>query len=153
MREKVFSVGDDFWIENDDGERIFKVNGKAMRIRETLVIEDRAGEELLSIQEKKLSVRDTMEIDRGGRTAAVVKKALVGIRDRYAIEVEGASDLSATGNVVDHEYEIERGGQKVAEISKRWLRVRDAYGVEIVPGEDDALILAITVCIEQMGHD
>ncbi len=152
MREKMFAVGDDFWIETEGGERVFKVNGKALRIRDTLVLEDGSGEELLTIQEKKLSVRDKMEIERGGRTAATVKKALVGIRDRYSIEVEGGDDLSAKGNVVDHEYEIERDGHKVAEVSKRWFRVRDAYGIEVAPGQDDALIIAVTVCIDQMGR-
>jgi uncharacterized protein YxjI len=153
MREKIFSVGDDFWIETDGGDRAFKVDGKALRLRETLVIESPSGEELLTIQEKKLSVRDKMEVSRGGRTVATVKKALVGLRDRYSIEVEGGEDLSAKGNIVDHEYEIERDGHKVAEISKRWFRVRDAYGIEIAPGQDDALILAIAVCIDRMGHD
>ena len=153
MREKLFAIGDDYWIETDGGERAFKVNGKAMRIRDTLVIESRSGEELFKIQEKKLSVRDKMEIERGGQTVATVKKALIGIRDRYSIEVEGGDDLSAKGNFVHHEYEIERDGDKVAEVSKRWLRVRDAYGIEVAPDEDDALILAITVCIDQMGHD
>jgi uncharacterized protein YxjI len=153
LREKMFSVGDDYWIETDGGERAFKVDGKALRIRDTLVIESPSGEELFTIQEKKLSVRDKMEIEHGGRTVATVKKALVGIRDRYSIQVEGGGDLSAKGNVLQHEYEIERDGHKVAEISKRWLRVRDAYGIEVAEGEDDALLLAVTVCIEQMGHD
>ena len=36
MREKVFSIGDDFWIETAAGERAFKVNGKALRLRDTL---------------------------------------------------------------------------------------------------------------------
>ena len=58
MRERIFSIGDDYWIETDGGERTFKVNGKALRIRDTLVVENRSGEELLTIQEKKLSVRD-----------------------------------------------------------------------------------------------
>jgi uncharacterized protein YxjI len=40
----------------------------------------------------------------------------------------------------------------VAEISKRWFRVRDTYGIEIAPGEDDAFILALTVCVDQMGR-
>jgi len=153
MREKLFAIGDDYWIETDDGERAFKVDGKAMRLRTTLLIENRSGEELFTVREKKLSVRDKMEIERGGRTAATVKKALIGIRDRYAIEVEDGPEMSAKGNIVDHEYEIERDGEKVAEVSKRWLRVRDAYGIEIAPGQDDALILAIAVCIDQMGHD
>ena len=153
LREKLFSIGDDYWIETDGGERAFKVNGKALRIRKTLVIESRSGQELLTIQEKKLSVRDRMEVERDGKTVATVKKALVGIRDRYSIEVEGGGDLSAKGNVVDHEYEIERDGDKVAEVSKRWFRVRDAYGIEIAPDQDDELILAVAVCIDQMGRD
>jgi len=153
MREKLFSIGDDFWIETESGERAFKVNGKALRIRETLVLESPGGEELFTIQEKKLSVRDKMEIERGGQTVATIKKALVSpLRDRFSIEVEGGSDLTAKGNIVDHEYEFERDGDKVAEVSKRWLRVRDTYGIEVMPNQDDALILACTVCIDQMGR-
>jgi uncharacterized protein YxjI len=153
MRQKMFSIGDDFWIETAAGERAFKVNGKALRLRETFVLETSSGEELYTIQEKKLSVRDKMEIKRGGTTVATVKKALVGIRDRYSIEVENGDDLSAKGNIVDHEFAFERDGNKVAEVSKRWFRVRDTYGIDIAPGQDDALILAATVCIDQMGRD
>ena len=152
MREKMFSIGGDFWIERD-GERAFKVNGKALRVRRTLVLEGPGGEELLTIQEKKLSVRDKMEVERGGRTVATIKKALITpLRERYSIEVEGGEDLEAKGNIVDHEFEIKRGGDKVAEVSKRWFRVRDTYGVEVLPGQDDALILACTVCIDQMSR-
>ena len=151
MREKVFSIGDDFWIETDGGDRAFRVNGKALRVRDTLLSRARPAK-TVTIQEKKLSVRDKVVIERDGRTAATVKKALVGIRDRYSIEVEGGDDMSAKGNVVDHEYEIERGGDKVAEVSKRWFRVRDTYGIEVAPGQDDALMLAVTVCIDQMSR-
>ena len=77
MREKLFAIGDDFWIENDRGERVFKVDGKALRVRETLVLESPRGEELYRIQEKKLRVKDTMDIERDGRQVAIVKKALL----------------------------------------------------------------------------
>jgi uncharacterized protein YxjI len=153
MREKLFAIGDDYWIENEAGERAYKVNGKALRIRDTLVLEDPSGAELFQVQEKKLRVRDTMEIERGGETVATVKKALITpLRDRFSIAVEGGEDIEAKGNIVDHEYKIERGGDKVAEVSKRWFRVRDTYGIEIAPGQDDALILAATVCIDQMAR-
>jgi uncharacterized protein YxjI len=152
MREKMFAIGDDYWIEKD-GDKAFKVNGKALRIRDTLVLESPDGDELFTIQEKKLSIRDKMEVERDGKTVATIKKALVSpLRDRYSVEVEGGEDMEVKGNIVDHEFEFERGGHKVAEASKRWLRVRDTYGVEIQPGQDDALILACTVCIDQMGR-
>ena len=152
MREKMFSIGDDYWIETGRGARAFRVNGKALRIRDTLVLESPDGDELYTIQEKKLRVRDTMEVEQGGETVATIKKALITpLRDRFSIELAGGGELSAKGNIVDHEYEIERDGHKVAEISKRWFRIRDTYGIEIAPGEDDALIVAATVCIDEMA--
>ena len=152
MREKLLSIGDDYWIEHEDGSRAFRVDGKALRIRQTLVLEDPAGHEVAKLQERKLSVRDKMEIERDGDSIATVKKALVGIRDRFSIEVEGGADLQAKGNLVDHEYEIERDGDTVATVSKRWFAVRDTYGVAIAPGEDDALVLAVTVCVDALAH-
>jgi uncharacterized protein YxjI len=153
MREKLFAIGDDYWIENEEGERVFKVDGKALRIRETLVLEDTTGDELFTVQEKKLHIRDTMDIERAGETVATVKKALITpLRERFSIEVGDGDDMEAKGNIVDHEYKIERGGKQVAEVSKRWFRVRDTYGIEIAPEQDDALIVATTVCIDQMTH-
>ena len=155
MREKMFAIGDDFWIENEDGERAFKVDGKALRIRDTLVLEDAAsGAELYTIQEKKLTIRDKMEIERGGETVATVKKALITpLRDRFSIEVEGGEDMEAKGNIVDHEYKIERGGDRgrrgveALVPDPRHVRHRDR-----TEGQDDALILAVTVCIDQMAR-
>jgi uncharacterized protein YxjI len=154
MREKLFAVGDDFWIETESGERAFKVDGKALRIRSTFILESPSGDELFKIQEKKLRIRDTMEVERDGETVATIKKALVTpLRDRFAIELEDGGELTAKGNIVDHEYEIERDGEKVAEVSKRWFRIRETYGIEIAPGQNDALILAATVCIDEMAGD
>ena len=153
MREKLLAIGDDFWIENDQGERVFKVNGKAMRVRSTFILESPSGEELFKIQEKELRVRDTMNIEHDGDTVATVKKALITpFRDRFSIDLEAGGELSAKGNVVDHEFEIERDGDTVAEIPKRWFRVRDTYGIQVRPGEDDALLLAATVCIDEMAR-
>jgi uncharacterized protein YxjI len=153
MREKVFAIGDDFWIETEEGQRAFKVDGKALRLRSTFILESPSGEELFKIQEKKLHIRDTMEIEREGKTVATIKKALITpLRDRFAIDVEGSSELSAKGNIVDHEFEIERDGNKIAEVSKRWFRVRETYGIEVAPGQNDALILAATVCIDEMAR-
>jgi uncharacterized protein YxjI len=152
MREKLLSIGDDYWIENESGERAYKVNGKAVRLRDTFVLENVAGEEVAKIQERKLRVRDTMEIERAGGNATV-HKALIGLRDRFKIDVEGGPDMTAHGNLVDHEYEIEADGKEVASVSKKWFRVRESYGVEIEPGQDDALILAITVCVDALTRD
>jgi len=64
------------------------------------------------------------------------------------VDVEGAPDLDVQGNIVDHEYRIEQDGRRVAEVSKRWFRVAETYGVEVAPGEDPALIIAVTAVLD-----
>jgi uncharacterized protein YxjI len=151
MREKLFSIGDDAWIEDSNGNRAFKADGKALRVRSTFILEDASGNEVASIQEKMLHIKDTMEIERGGAKIATIKKALIApLRERYDIKIEGAGDWDAQGNIVDHEYEIKNGRDKVAEVSKKWFRVRDSYGIEVQPGQDDGLVLAIAVAIDEM---
>jgi uncharacterized protein YxjI len=66
LREKLLSIGDDFWIENDQGERIFHVDAKVLRVRDTVVIKDRDGNELVKLQKRLLRARDPMAIERGG---------------------------------------------------------------------------------------
>ena len=153
MREKMLSIGDDFWIEDESGRRAFKVNGKALRVRQTLVIEDANGAELMKIQDRPVHVRESMDVeDASGATVATVKKAMVSpLRERFTVELAGGGELTAQGNITDHEFEIESGGAKVAEVSKKWFRVRDSYGVEVAPGQNAPLILAVAVCIDQMA--
>jgi uncharacterized protein YxjI len=151
MREKMMSIGDDYWIEDDSGHRAYKVDGKAMRMRDTFILEDASGNELAKIQEKAFTLRDKMVIERPHGSATVQKK-LLGIRDHFKIEVENGPELEAHGKVLDHEYKIERDGETIAKVSKKWFRVRESYGIEIEPGEDVTLLLAIAVCLDAMSR-
>jgi uncharacterized protein YxjI len=154
MREKLVSFGDDFWIENDRGERVFKVNGKMMRVRGTLDFENTEGKVKAQIQERMLRAKDSMAIEDGkGHKAAEVKRALITpIRERWVVRIADGPDLEVQGDLLAHEYKIGDGKQKVAKVSKKWFRIRDSYGVQIEPDQDDAVILAVTVAIDAMVH-
>jgi uncharacterized protein YxjI len=154
MQQKFVSIGDDYWIEDENGDRVFKVDGKAMRLRKTFKLEDRDGNELLEIQDRALTIRDVMAIERDGDTIAkVTKKMFTPFREKFKVEMKGGGEYDVHGKITDHEYEFERDGRKVVEVSKKWFRVRDTYGVEIAPGEDEALVLAVTVAVDRMSHD
>jgi len=154
MREKLVSIGDDFWIEDEHGQKTFKVDGKALRVRKTLNFEDAHGHVMCKIQERMLRVKDSMEVEGpDGKQVAMVKKAIISpVRDRFTVKIKNGPDLEVKGNILDHEYTIGEGHDKVAEISKKWFRIRDSYGVEVEPGQDDIVILAVAVCIDQMAH-
>ena len=65
-------------------------------------------------------------------------------------EIEGLTQIQ--GNITDHEYEISGPSGKVASVGKRWFRLTDTYGVEVEPGQDDGLVLAVAVVVDQISH-
>ena len=153
VRERLFAFGDDFWIENGRNQRVFWVDGKALRVRDTLLFKTLDGQERYKLQEKMVRVRDTMTLyNADGSTAATIKKALITpLRDRYAVDLPGGQGLETQGNILHHEYTIEQSGRRVASISKNWFRIRDTYGIEVTPNTIDPLLaVAMTVAIDMM---
>ena len=155
MRERLISVGGDYNVEDEAGQRAFHIDGKALRVRHTLKFQDAQGRDIYEIQERIARVRESMAITRGNQKVAEVNKAMITpLRDRLEVNMEGGPDMTVQGNLLDHEYEITQDGRlPIATVSKRWFRVRDTYGVEVTPGQDAALILAITVCVDAMLQD
>jgi uncharacterized protein YxjI len=150
IRKQLLALGDDFWVEDESGERAFHVDGKVLRLRDTYVLETADGQELLRIRERRLKLRKTFAIERDGEEVATVAKALLTpLRDRFEIKLASGPELEAKGDLLDHEFKIAwDGGMPMAEVSKRWFRVRDSYGVSVEPGQDVPLALAIAVCID-----
>jgi uncharacterized protein YxjI len=153
MRQKLFSIGEDFWIETDAGEPAYKVDGQALSFHNTFILEDASGAALLKAGRELLQLRETMEIERDGSTVATIKKAMfVLLGERFEIELGGGGQLTATGSISNHEYRIERGGTTIATISRHWFTLPQTFGIEIADGEDDALLLAISACIDEMSQ-
>jgi hypothetical protein len=66
MRQRLVSIGEDFDIVDEHGNPVYRVDGKALRLRETFVIEDLQGREVATIREKKLTLRESMDVLRAG---------------------------------------------------------------------------------------
>jgi uncharacterized protein YxjI len=154
MRQKLVSFGDDFWIENEQGQRVYKADGKMVRVRDTLFFEDVRGQEQCKIQTRVVNIKESMEIESpDGKRMAMVKKAMITpLRERWVVKVGEGPDLEVQGNLLDHEYSIGEGRDKIAEVSKKWFRIANSYGVQIEQGQNDVLILAVSVAIDMMAH-
>jgi uncharacterized protein YxjI len=153
LQQKLLSWGDDYYIRDDAGNDVYFVDGKAFTIGDQLSFQDLSGHELAFIRQKVLSWGKTYEISRDGLVVAVVKKELFAfVHHRFTVDVPGPNDLEAEGSFTDHEYELRRGDRVVATVSKRWFSLRDTYGIEIDDGEDQVLLLACAVVIDEACH-
>jgi len=149
IREKFFSIGDDFDVLDEHGTKVLHVDGKVLTTRDRVVIEDMDGTEVASVHRHLVSLRPTYEIRIGGEKAAEVRKNLfTPFRDKFTIDVPGPEDLTMKGDLLDHEYTIERDGRDVAEVSKKWLTIRDTYAVKIEDGENPLLVIASVLALD-----
>ncbi|MCX5141386.1 MULTISPECIES: LURP-one-related/scramblase family protein [unclassified Streptomyces] len=149
VRERLFGIGDDYWIEDADGRKVFLVDGKAMRVRDTFELKDAQGRIVVEIKQKLLSLRDTMLIERDGEQLAKVKrKRLSLLRNHYRVTLVDGTELDVSGKILDREFAVDYDGELLAQISRRWLTVRDTYGIDIVREDADAgLLIAVAVCV------
>ena len=154
VKEKIFSIGDDFWITDAQGDRVFLVDGKALRLRQTFELKDPSGMVLATVRKKLIAIRETMEIEHDGQVVATVRKALISpLHHRSMIDLADGSQWEAVGNILDKEFDILGNDQPIAHISRSWFRIRDTYGVDVAPGQNDALVLAIAVGLDRIHHD
>jgi uncharacterized protein YxjI len=155
IQERIFSLTNDFWIEDENGNRVFYVDGRALSLRETFELRDAAGELRALIRKKVFALRDTMNIEDAAGVIATVRPAFFSpFKHRYEIDLADGTRLEAVGNFADKDWEITGpDGLVVAQISRQWFRLRDTYGVDVAPGADDALVIAVAVCIDRIHED
>jgi uncharacterized protein YxjI len=148
VRAQLFAFGDDFYVENGNGERVCWIDGKALSIAKTLLFKDMQGDVKYRLEQKLLAARKTMTVYHAdGSEAATIQKGLLRLlRDHFTIQVRGIGELETHGDLLHHEYTITQNQILVAQISQRWFRVQNTYGVQVTPGTLDPL-LALALCI------
>lgn len=155
VRDRILGIGDDYWIEDDRGNKVFLVDGKAMRLRDTFELKDAAGRVLIDIRQKMFALRDTMVIERGGESLATVRrKRLSLLRNHYRVTLaDGRTELDVSGRILDREFAVEYDGELLAVISRRLLTLRDTYGIDVVREDaDPALLIALAVCVIHLAE-
>ncbi|CAL9469461.1 hypothetical protein SUDANB58_02821 [Streptomyces sp. enrichment culture] len=152
--DRLLGFGDDYWIEDDRGDKVFLVDGRAMRLRDRWELKDAQGRVLIGIRQKMLALRDTLVIERGGEPLATIRrKRLSLLRNHYRVALADGHELDVSGRILDREFAIEYDGEPLAVVSRRLLTVRDAYGLDIVRDDaDPALLVAVTVCVIHLSE-
>ncbi|QNP64292.1 LURP-one-related/scramblase family protein [Streptomyces genisteinicus] len=154
VRDKIFAIGDDYWIDDEHGRHAFLVDGKALRLRDTLELKDRDGHVLVTLRQKLFSLRGAMTVEQEGEPLATIRrKRLSLLRNHYRVTLAEGTELDVSGRILDREFVVEYDGELLAHISRRWLTLRDTYGVDVVREDADAaLLIAVAVCVIRMAE-
>lgn len=154
VRDRILGFGEDYWIEDQNGNKVFLVDGKAMRIRDTFELKDTHGRVLIDIHKKMLALRDTMVIERDGEPLATIRRKRFSLlRNHYRVSLVDGTELDVSGKILDREFGVDYDGELLAQISRRRLHIRETYGVDIVREDADAaLLIAVAVCVIHLAE-
>jgi len=154
MKQELFSFKDDFHIQDKDGQDRFLVNAKFFTLGNKLYFRDLAGNELCFIKQTAPSSVPEYELYKDGKLWARVEQEITFFHIVFDVAEwgPGAADLQIEGDFMAHQYKITRGLKHVADVSKKYLTIAHTYTVDIVDGEDDILILALTVVIDMASY-
>lgn len=153
MRQKFFSFGDDFTIQDESGNDVLLVDSQAFAIGKKLSLTDLQGRELAFIEKPAFSFSQSYDISRDGQLLATVTKPhFQFLRHSFEIDGPAANGLRVEGDFLEVEYTFLRGDTTVATVSKEYFSFTDTYGVDIADGEDPAFILATCVVIDLACH-
>lgn len=150
MKQKLLSLGQDFTIQDKEGNDVYFVDGRALSFGAKYSFQDMHGQELAFIAQKVFSFRKRYRIFREDQLAAEVTRGFSWFRKRLTVDVPGPDDYEVEGRVFGREYQFTRGGIQVAKVSRAFFSFKDSYGIEIADDEDQVLILATAVVIDHI---
>jgi uncharacterized protein YxjI len=152
IRQKVFSFGDKFTIKNELSEDCYQVVGKVFSLGNKLSLYDMQGRELYFIQQKLMKLMPEYHLLKGEDIVAVVKKKLTFLKARFEIE-SSLGYYTIQGSPFGYNFQILKDNQVVATISKQFFSMTDAYGIDISNNEDQAMMIALVIVIDQVVHE
>jgi len=153
VRESRLPIGDDYVVEHDPGGRLFVVDGRFLRIRESLTIKDTSGAEVFHVQGTLLGVRNLLTLSRDGVVVATVRKQTPeSDLEQYVVELPRSERVEVIGSPADRAYSLSYSGYLVATISHATIPLGSGYRVQIAPEQDDGVVLAVTICLDVMSR-
>lgn len=152
VKQRILSFSDSFVIYDENKRPAYRVEGKLFAFGDKLKIYDMNNRQQVYIEQKLFRLLPEYHLYENRKRVAVVKKGFTLLRPRFSIESQSGS-YTVKGNVFAYNFRILKEGSVVARVDKAFFAFKDTYSVEIAPGEDEALLLAMCIVIDQTLHD
>ena len=145
MKQKVFSIGDQFTVWDANGNDRYNVQGEIFSLGKKLHVNDTSGREVALIKRELFTILPTFHVYQNGMEVAKIYKEFTLFKPKYFVSGLG---WDVDGHFLDHDYEISKNGRLIARVSKAWISWGDSYEIDIADGMDEAVTLAVVLAID-----
>ncbi len=152
LRERAWSLTEDFVIRDDGGNAVFEVRGKFFHIGDDLVLFDRYnGQELAHIKQRVVSLLPHYDIYRGGQHWAGVSEQFRLFGERFKVRGDNGMVFHVEGDVWQWNFGVSDDyGNLLGRVSRQLSIFRDSYAIDVAAGVDAPFIIALAIVIEMV---
>jgi uncharacterized protein YxjI len=152
LKERAWSLTEDFVIRDDAGNPVFEVRGKFFHIGDNLTMFDRySGQELVQIRQQVFSLMPHYEIYRNGQLWATMHEQFALFGEHFKVEGGNGIVFHVNGNVWNWDFSVsDNNGNLIAQIGRQFSLFRDSYAVDVVQGVDAPFVIALAIVIEMV---
>ena len=144
IKQKVFSIGERFYVRNEDGADVFYVEGSFLRIPKEFRIYDMSGNLLATIEKQMFRLLSRYDIQTE-HEFVTLKRHFTFLFNRFSLE---GLDWELEGNFTSHEYQLIKGERPIMSLTKHWFTWGDSYELNIEHPEDALLCLCIVIAVD-----
>ena len=150
LKQRFWSLTNDFTVQDEKNEPVFKVHGKFLHIGDDLTITDIAsGQELVHIKQKVVSLLPCYHVYRNGELLARVNKQFNLLGERFKVTGDNGKTYQIVGSILDWDFSINDEADNVlGRVNRNLSVVRDSYAVEVESEADVPFIIAMALVIE-----
>ncbi len=152
LRERAWSLREDFLIRDDAGNAVFEVRGKFFHIGDDLVLFDRYNrQELVHIKQRVISLLPHYDIYRGGQHWASVSEQFRLFGERFKVQGDNGMVFHVDGDIWQWNFGVsDNYGNLLGRVSRQLSIFRDSYALDIASGVDAPFIIALAIVIEMV---
>lgn len=152
LRERAWSLREDFVIRDDAGNAVLEVRGKFFHIGDDLILFDRSNrQELAHIKQRVISLLPHYDIYRDGQHWASVSEQFRLFGERFKVRGDNGMVFHVDGDIWQWNFGVSDDyGNLLGRVSRQLSIFRDSYAIDIAAGVDVPFIIALAIVIEMV---
>ncbi|MCF7925585.1 MAG: LURP-one-related family protein [Candidatus Izimaplasma sp.] len=152
IKQKVFSLKDNFSVYNDSENTVYTVEGKFFSLKNKLTLKTPSGEDVLYSEKKVFSLRPTYFIyDLNGTQIAKIRQRF-SFRPKFDVSIYHDS-LTVQGSLFAHSFTVESERGIEASVTKKIISFGDSYEIDIQAPDNQEIYLFLVIVLDQVLHE
>lgn len=144
IKQKVFSLGERFYVKDEAENDVYYVEGSFFRIPKKFEIFTLDDKLVVTIERQMFRLQTHYNITTYDETVTI-KRNFTFLRKRFQVLEK---NWSVQGDFLAHNYDITSGLETIMHIQKHWFTWGDSYELNINKSENALLALAIVIVVD-----